>query len=203
VKLKLAHHGLAVLDNAYPQSGHLAYPGVDYQVEVYDPTPRRALQLVSAGKVDFFGKLTPAPSAASKAAALSLSGLRSFAHKVGHPIYWAGAKRGYTYEVTQTANGDVYVRYLPSGVKAGAPKPYLTVVTYPFPNALGALRQAAKGYTSGVSNLPGGGLAVVDSSYPKSVHIAFAQSSYQIEVFDPRPSIARSVATSGSIAPVG
>jgi hypothetical protein len=203
VKLKLAHHGLAVLDQAYPESVHLAYPGVDYQVEVYDPTPRRALQLVAAGKVDFFGKLSAAQSPASNAAALSLSALRSFAHKVGHPIYWAGAKRGYTYEVTQTANGDVYVRYLPKGVKAGAPKPYLTVVTYPFPNALRALRTAAKGYTSGVSNLSGGGLAVVDRSYPKSVHVAFPQSSYQIEVFDPSPTVARSVAMSGSIAPVG
>jgi len=38
--------------------------------------------------------------------------------------------------------------------------------------------------------LSGGGLAAVDSSYPKSVHVALPQSSYQIEVFDPSPSIA-------------
>jgi hypothetical protein len=203
VKLKLTHGGLAVLDKAYPESVYLAYPGLDYQVEVYDPTPRHALQLVSAGKVDFFGKLTTAPSTSAKAAGLSLAGLKSFAHKVGHPIYWVGAKRGYTYEVTQTANGNVYVRYLPNGVKAGASKPYLTVVTYPFSNALAALRKASKGYTSGVFNLSGGGLAVVDSSYHKSVHVAFPQSSYQIEVFDPSPSVARAIATSGSVAPVG
>ena len=33
----------------YPESVHVAYPNVDYQVEVYDPTPARAMQLVSAG----------------------------------------------------------------------------------------------------------------------------------------------------------
>jgi hypothetical protein len=202
VKLKLAHNGLAVLDKTYPESVHLAYPDVDYQVEVYDPTPRRALRLVSGGKVDFFGTLTATPSPASKPAGLSLAGLKSFAHGVGHPVYWAGPKSGYTYEVTQTPNGDVYVRYLPTGVKAGAAKPYLTVVTYPFPDALAALRQAAKGYTSGVFKLSGGGLAVVDRSYPKSVHVAFPRSAFQIEVFDPSPSTARSVATSGGVVPL-
>ena len=35
----------------YPQSVHLAYPGLDYQVEVYDPTPSRAMRLVSAGRL--------------------------------------------------------------------------------------------------------------------------------------------------------
>jgi hypothetical protein len=202
VKVKLAHGGLAVLDKAYPKSVHIAYPGVDFQVEVYDPKPRRALELVSAGKVDFFGKLTVAPSTVSRPAVVSLAGLKSFAHTIEHPIYWAGAKQGYAYEVTQTANGNVYVRYLPKGVKAGAPKPYLTVATYPFPNALAALSKGAKGSTSGVYHLAGGGLAVVDSSYPKSVHVAFPSSSYQVEVFDPSPSVARSVATSGSVAPL-
>jgi hypothetical protein len=205
VKVKLAHRGLAVLDKAYPQSVYLAYPGVDYQVEVYDPKPRRALRLVASGKVDFFGKLTATPRTAPKAGALSASGLKSFARAIGQPVYWAGARQGYTYEVTQTPNGNVYVRYLPSGVKAGTGKPYLTVVTYPFPNALAALRRSVYAARSGVSvfNLAGGGLAVVDNKYPKNVNLAFPKSNYQIEVFDPRPQAARRIATSGRLAPVG
>jgi hypothetical protein len=205
VKVKLAHGGLAVLDKAYPESVHLAYPGVDYEVEVYDPKPRRAFRLVSSGKVDFFGKLPAASPTASKAGTLSASGLKSLTHTIRHPIYWAGAKQGYTYEVTQTANGNVYVRYLPRGVKAGAAKPYLTVVTYPFPHALATLRRLAYTSGSGVSvfNVAGGGLAVVDNEYPTNVNVAFPKSNYQIEVFDPSPQVARKVATSGRVAPVG
>jgi hypothetical protein len=33
------------------QSVYLAYPGVDVEIEVYDPNPRRALQLVSSGQI--------------------------------------------------------------------------------------------------------------------------------------------------------
>ena len=34
-----------------PQSVYLAYPGVDLQIEVYDPDPKRALQMVSSGQI--------------------------------------------------------------------------------------------------------------------------------------------------------
>src|SRR5262245_14675298 len=47
--------GVAVLDLGYPQSVHIAYPRVDYQVEVYDPTPARAMQLVSSGQLKRLG----------------------------------------------------------------------------------------------------------------------------------------------------
>ena len=203
--VKLADGGLAVLDGAYPESVHLAYPGVDYQVEVYDPTPRRALHLVAAGDLRFFGRLTAAPAAASagKAAAASLAGLQSLSRSIGHPIYWAGPRAGFTYELTQTSNGNVYIRYLPPGVKVGDASEHLTVVTYPYANALAALRGVVKANEAGVTELGGGGLAVVDSAYPKSVHVAFPNSNYQIEVFDPDPVQARQVATSGKIGPVG
>ena len=57
--------------------------------------------------------------------ALSLSGLRSFAGKVSQPIYWVGSRPDTMYEVTRNSTG-IYVRYLPTGVKAGDPKPFLT-----------------------------------------------------------------------------
>ncbi len=34
-----------------PQSVYLAYPGVDVEVEVYDPDPQRALELVTEGEI--------------------------------------------------------------------------------------------------------------------------------------------------------
>jgi hypothetical protein len=42
-------------NRATPQSVYLAYPGVPVQIEVYDPNPRRALQLVNSGQIVAIG----------------------------------------------------------------------------------------------------------------------------------------------------
>jgi hypothetical protein len=135
-----------------------------------------------------------------KPVALSASGLRTLASAVGQPIYWAGPREGYVYELTRTEKNAVYVRYLPPGVDAGAKgAKYFIVATYPFGDALHSLEKVAKG--KGVQ-LPGGGLAVVDENYPKSVHLAFPDVDYQVEVFDPSPARALEVATSGEVQQV-
>ena len=69
----------------------------------------------------------------------SVADLKALAQKLGHPVYWAGPKAGVTYELTQAANGSIYIRYLPRGASVGSPQPYLTVATYPFPGAYAAL----------------------------------------------------------------
>jgi len=130
---------------------------------------------------------------------LSRSGLRTLAAKVGQPIYWAGPKKGYLYELTRTANGNVFVRYLPPGAKVGTRKPYLTIATYPYPDALHRLRNVSHGREVG---LPGGGIALVDQNYPKSVHLAYPRVGYEVEVFDPLPAHSRQVAVSGDVRPV-
>jgi hypothetical protein len=131
-----------------------------------------------------------------KPVALSASGLRTLARAVGQPIYWAGPREGYLYELTRTEKNAVYVRYLPPGVNAGAKgAKYFIVATYPFDDALHSLEKVANG--KGIQ-LPGGGLAAVDESYPKSVHLAFPNVDYQVEVFDPSPARALEVATSGN-----
>ncbi len=132
--------------------------------------------------------------------ALSASGLRTLARGVAQPIYWAGPKQGYMYELTRTTAGRVYVRYLPAGVKAGVSgSSYLIVATYPYPNALSALKAVSHGAQI---TIPGGGVAVVDQKYAKSVHMAYPGVAYQIEVYDPSPAVARSVAVSGDVSPV-
>ena len=133
--------------------------------------------------------------------ALSASGLRTLARAVPQPIYWAGPKHGYLYELTRTTAGRIYVRYLPAGVKAGAPgASYLIVATYPYPGALNALKAVAKGAQR--ITIPGGGLALVDSKDPKSVHLAYPGVAYQVEVYDPSPAVSRVVAVSGNVLPV-
>ncbi len=133
--------------------------------------------------------------------ALREAALRSEAVNIGQPIYWAGAQRGHTYEFTRTNSNKLYVRYLPSSVKAGAPgSKYLIVATYPDTNAYRGLLAVSNGQQVKV---PGGGIALVDTGYPKSVHLAFPGVPYQVEVYDLSPATALRVATSGKVAPVG
>jgi hypothetical protein len=208
VSAKITGGGLVVLDEAYPKSVHLAYRGVNYQVEVFDPTPARAMEIVAAGRVGFFGRLHAAnPSTAASASrpeAASVADLRSLASSLGHPIYWAGPKHGPTYELTLTRNGTVFIRYLPKGVNVGTPKAaYLTVATYPFPGAFAAVQRAATGNGAVSIKLPGGGLGVVDTQYPESIHLAFPGSNYQVEVFDPSPARVRQIVGSGRVRAIG
>ena len=133
-------------------------------------------------------------------ATFSQNDLAQLSQSIGQPIYWAGPKPGFKYEITETTSGKVYVRYLPSGVKAGDPRAnFLIIATYPFPNAFNALKKVAKGH--GVA-LPANGLAVVDQAYRKSVHLAFRGVNFQVEVYSPSPAQARRTAVSGDVQPV-
>ncbi len=91
--------------------------------------------LVAIGLAAFFvgwlvmNRGDDAPSAPGNgASAASESELRSFAESASSPVYWAGPKEGFTYELTRTTDGRVYVRYLPEGTAVGDPRSrYLTV----------------------------------------------------------------------------
>jgi hypothetical protein len=48
---ELPNDGLALVDADRPSSVYVAYEGQPYQVEVYDPSPDRALELVTSGAV--------------------------------------------------------------------------------------------------------------------------------------------------------
>jgi hypothetical protein len=48
---ELPNGGLALVDADRPSSVYVAYEGEPYQVEVYDPSPDRALDLVTSGAV--------------------------------------------------------------------------------------------------------------------------------------------------------
>jgi hypothetical protein len=43
--------GLAFINAGHPENAHIAYPGVNYQVEVYDPIPSRARALALSGDI--------------------------------------------------------------------------------------------------------------------------------------------------------
>ena len=94
----------------------------------------------------------------------------------------------------------MFVRYLPAGAKVGSKQAiYLIIATYPYRNAL----QALKGLSDGQKlTIPGGGLAIVDKKDPKSVHLAYPGVDDQVEVYDPSPARSLRVAKSGAVPPV-
>jgi hypothetical protein len=192
--------GLAFQYRTRPTSVYLAYPGSDYQIEVFDPSPARALQLVTSGQINPVGA---PPQTATGSRAVSVQQLKARAVKLGHPIYWTGTQPGDTYELTQTKDGSVYLRYLPHGVAVGVRQPnYLTIATYPQKGALGILKATAAKNKVATMKPAGGGLAFVDKTHPTSVYVAFPNVDLQVEVYDPVHGRARQLVMSGQLAPV-
>ena len=109
------------------------------------------------------GDSSSKPAQVAGATTTTKAKLADLAAEVQHPIFWLGPKRGFTYELTQTGNGKIYVRYLPDGVDVGADKPYLTVATYPFPGAYPAIKKQAAAKGAVTARLASGGLAVLDN----------------------------------------
>jgi hypothetical protein len=152
-------------------------------------------------KGDDNGSSTPARAPASAASASELQALPS---KVGHDVFWAGRKSGYTYELTQTNKGDIYIRYLPAGVEANDARPnFLTVGTYPRPHAYATVKKVSKNPGSETHQLGGGGIAVRSNVKPNSVFVAYPGKSFEIEIYDPSPSRALRLAVSGKVKPLG
>ncbi|MSO94529.1 MAG: hypothetical protein EXQ81_01885 [Thermoleophilia bacterium] len=131
---------------------------------------------------------------------ISADALSASAADTGHVVDWAGPIVDTKLEFSQTADGRVYVRYLPAGVKAGDPSTdFLVVATYPFAGAYNVLKKVANGEEVKILD---GGIAAVSSGQAQSVHFAFPGTAYQGEVYDPSAKRAFEVATSGAIQPV-
>jgi hypothetical protein len=125
------------------------------------------------------------------------------ADSLGHPIYWAGS-RSANLELTQEADGSVYLRYLPPGTDAGDSRPqFLTVGTYPVADAVAALQRTADKAGTTLGRAPGGGVVLVNPSSQGSVYLAYPGSDLQIEVYDPAPGRALGLIRSDAIQPVG
>jgi hypothetical protein len=190
--------GAAVQDSKHPTSVYLGYPGSDYQIEVYDPSPARALELVlSGGIVPLEGT-----SGAGSPRAATLQQLRQVDAAADKAVYWVGPRSGEKYELTETNDGRVYVRYLPRGAGVGDSKPHTTVGTYPFRNPVPAVKAIAKDTGGRTFSVAGGGVAAVDGTHPTSVYVAFPGVKFQVEVFDPSAARAQQLVSTGSVVPV-
>jgi hypothetical protein len=143
-------------------------------------------------------KATGAPTIATAAE------LRALSDSLGHPLYWAGPLPGTRLELTDEADGRVYVRYLDGSAGPGDPRPdFLTVGTYPVPDATAAIRRASHTPGTKVKQLSNGAVALVNTNKPTSVYIAYPGADSQIEVYDPSAKRALGLVLSGQIKPVG
>jgi hypothetical protein len=128
----------------------------------------------------------------------SVDDLRDVAQSSNTPIYWAGALEGRTIELTETASGRVFVRYLPGGVDVGAQEGYLSIGTYPLQNGYQAVRAAGQRPGAQTTRIEDGGL-LVGSNRGDSVHFSFPGAAYQVEVFHPDRGTARRLVLDGEI----
>ena len=141
--------------------------------------------------------------ARAPAASASYGQLKALPGKVGHDVYWAGKKASYTYELTQTSQGNIYVRYLPAGVDVNDPRPnFLTVGTYPRRNAYASLKKLSTKPGSVSRQLAGGGISVYSKQDPRSVYLAYPGKNVQIEVYDPSARRAQHLVLAGLVRPL-
>jgi hypothetical protein len=144
-----------------------------------------------------------ATAAAARPVATTPARLEALAASSGRPIFWVGPSRGRTYELTRTADGSTYVRYLDAGVPVGDPRPdFLTVGTYPQEKAFETVREASERAGAQVEELDDDGLAVANRSRPNSWYLAFPDSDELVEVFSPKAGRARELVRTERIVPV-
>lgn len=144
----------------------------------------------------------PAPSRQVVIGATAQS-LRTLAAVGNRSIYWFGPRARTTYELTQTPDGKIYIRYLPPGVKVGDRSgEYPLVGTYPVQNGYKAVQTAGQQTGAQTFAIPGGGLAVVNDAAPTNVYFAYPGQNQQIEVFDPNPTRARRLVATGAVRPI-
>jgi hypothetical protein len=135
---------------------------------------------------------------------LSESELVDKAGSFSHVAYWVGPQQGTDeYELTETPDGRIYVRYLTGGAGVGDDSPnFLTVGTYAFPDAKKGLRTAeSANQLKSVDSGPR--YSVADGLSGNNVYVVFDdQPDLQVEVFSPQPGEARDLVDSGALKPI-
>jgi hypothetical protein len=153
---------------------------------------------------DSGGSAEPAPPEAVASRIVTRAGLGEAAATLGRPIYWAGPLAGKRLELKELGEGGVQVVYLPEAAEAGAGSASsLTVGSYPLPDPSAALEDVARQPGAVVRHAGDGREVVTSAQSPTSVYFASPDNSVQVEVYDPSPKRAMSLALSGRVRPAG
>lgn len=135
--------------------------------------------------------------------AVTPSELADIAESRDLPLFWAGPHPGATLELSESEGGRIYVRYLTEGAEPDDPRAsFLTVGTYEFTQPIPAMRKLGKAAGGVLRSAPGGGVVYFNRETPTNVYLAYPGIEAQIEIYDPDPKRALSLATEGEIVPV-
>ena len=198
VKLNVGPGAVAFYDADRPIDVWEAFKGLDYQVEVFAPSAQEAQQIVTGGEIQDAGSAAAAAVALGPVAATPAE-LAATAKRLGHPVFWSGPKRSGTYELTETPNGRVYVRYLPPGAQVGTAVAYFTIGTYPLKDAYSITKDAAS--RPNTTKIPlRNGVAFYNNTRPNSIYVAFHGTDEQVEIYDPAATKGRAFADAEKIA---
>lgn len=148
------------------------------------------------------GETAKKPVPAKQVALLSEQGLKALTGALGRPVYWAGPRDGVRYELTQTSDDRIFVRYLPEGVSAESADRYPTIGTYGTPDALAAVEKKAQAPDAVSLSIGGGGAAYYLKSSPTNIFFSFPDFPYQIEIYDPDAAKALGLYRSGNVGSI-
>jgi len=145
----------------------------------------------------------PAAPPEAESTIVSEEELAERAAALGQPIYWVGPVPGTVLELEQLEGEEgVRVRYLPEGSDVGeAPPSALTIGSYPIAEANAALERFAAEPGSVTRQGPNGREVVYSEEKPTSAYFVDPEGLVQVEVYDPSPRKALSLALSGKVDP--
>lgn len=127
--------------------------------------------------------------------------LRQFGRAYG-PLYWAGPRDDALYELTVTAEGAYFVRYLPEGVDVGDDAAqYLSVATYPVVQGYDLLEARGKEDGAQAVGSESGALVLSFDSDDSRAYFAFPERDFQVEVFAPDDGKALELVSDGTVEP--
>ena len=110
--------------------------------------------------------------------------------------YWAGPQEGSEYSLTVTTDNQVFIKYLPGGTGIDDSNPnYRIIATYPEPAAYDTTLAAAAQPNSLVFVNGDGAAVYLDKTRANNVYVAYPESAFSIEVFDPDANTALSIAS--------
>jgi hypothetical protein len=146
------------------------------------------------------------PVAASlgfEAKAVNEEELGEIAADSGHPVYWAGPMPDKQLEVSESEEGGIQVRYLEAGAASGGDRAgTLTIGSYPVTDAAAALEGFAERPGTLVRESEDGREIFSSREAPSSAYFASPDGALQVEVYDPSPARAMSLALSDEVQPV-
>ncbi len=130
---------------------------------------------------------------------LSEKELRALIAENNVVAYWTGPLKDATYSINTVTAGQVFIRYIPKGKECGSTSPdFRVIATYAEADAFNSTQQAGN-QAEGVSLAnPDGSVVYFNKNAPSNVYLAYPGIDYQIEIYDPDPKTAVTLATTSN-----